>query len=132
MEVDVFRLCWKDSWMSLKPPKYLYLKAKEQEIKIPGFTTIVLAITRKYKPQEHHLGAEWACPAYEWTQCWKQVHEVLLSWRNFLSGVQNDFYGAFVTFLSQADRPCMVQALQAAARPFPKGSVKLVLSTAFR
>lgn len=78
VEVDVFRLCWRDSWMSLKPPKYLYLKAKEQEIKIPGFTTITLAITREYKPQEHHLGAEWACPAQRWTRCWKQVRQGLM------------------------------------------------------
>lgn len=77
MEVDVFRLCWKESWMSLKPPKYLYLKAKEQEIKIVGFTTIVLAGTRSHKPHLDHLGAEWVWPADEWTQCWEQVANIL-------------------------------------------------------
>lgn len=76
VEVDVFRLYWKDSWMSLKPPKYLYLKAKEQKIEIPGFTTIMLANARKYKPQVAHTDTEWVFPAYKWTQCWKQVHKL--------------------------------------------------------
>ncbi|XP_056875441.1 uncharacterized protein LOC130517527 [Takifugu flavidus] len=77
VEVDVFRLYWKDSWMSLKPPKYLYLKAKEQKIEIPGFTTIMLANARKYKPQVAHTDTEWVFPAYKWTQCWKQVRHLL-------------------------------------------------------
>lgn len=77
VEVDVFRLCWKESWMSLKPPKYLYLKAKEQEIQIAGFTTIVLPDTRKYKAHLDHLGAEWVWPADKWTQCWEQVVKIL-------------------------------------------------------
>ncbi|XP_029372252.1 myb-like protein X [Echeneis naucrates] len=56
VEVDVFRLCWKESWMSLKPPKYLYLRAKESKTRIPGFTTIELINNREYKPQMKRLG----------------------------------------------------------------------------
>lgn len=77
VEVDVFGLRWKESWMSLKPPKYLYLKPKEEEIKIPGFIPIVLADTRKYKPQGDHFKAEWTCPADTWTPCWKQVPKIV-------------------------------------------------------
>lgn len=69
--------------MSLKPPKYLYLKAKEHEMKIAGFTTITLADTRKYKPQLDHFGAEWVWPDDRWTQCWEQVAKTLISF-NFI------------------------------------------------
>ncbi|KAM6975896.1 uncharacterized protein LKV04_015161 [Tautogolabrus adspersus] len=71
--VDVFRLCWKDSWMSLKPPKYLYLKAKEMKARIPGFTTIELFQNREYKAKEYPSEEEWTTPAEEWSHSWKQV-----------------------------------------------------------
>lgn len=73
VEVDVFRLCWRESWMSLKPPKYLYLKAKELKPRIPGFTTIELTKNRKYKPKAYGSEAEWASPADKWSHSWKQV-----------------------------------------------------------
>ncbi|XP_031711792.1 uncharacterized protein LOC116388249 [Anarrhichthys ocellatus] len=73
VEVDVFSLCWKDSWMSMKPPKYLYLKAKETKTRIPGFTTIELTNNKEYKPKEYGSKAEWAYPADEWSDSWKQV-----------------------------------------------------------
>lgn len=76
VEVDVFKLCWKDSWMSLKPPKYLYLKAKEIKTQIPGFTTIELTNNREYKPKEYGLEDQWASPADEWSDSWKQVLEL--------------------------------------------------------
>ncbi len=59
--------------MSLKPPKYLYLKAKESKIRIPGFTTIELTNNRKYKPKGYGSKAEWASPAVKWSDSWKQV-----------------------------------------------------------
>lgn len=72
VEVDVFRLCWKDSWMSLKPPKYLYLKAKESKPVISGFTTIQQTSSRKYKAQHVALDDEPTC-VLKWSQSWKQV-----------------------------------------------------------
>lgn len=36
--------------MSLKPPKYLYLKAREAKTRIPGFTTIEQPDSWMYKP----------------------------------------------------------------------------------
>lgn len=59
--------------MSLKPPKYLYLKAKEPKTRIPGFTTIELTNNRKYKPKGYGSEAEWASPADKWSYSWKQV-----------------------------------------------------------
>lgn len=59
--------------MSLKPPKYLYLKAKELKMRIPGFTTLELTINRKYKPKEYNSEAEWESPADKWSHSWKQV-----------------------------------------------------------
>lgn len=73
VEVDVFRLCWKDSWMSLKPPQYLYLKAKERKIRIPGFTTIELTNNRKYKPKDCESETEWTSLVDNWSHSWKQV-----------------------------------------------------------
>lgn len=74
VEVDVFRLCWRESWMTLKPPKYLYLKAKELKARIPGFVTIKLPDHRKYKlPKEYGSEAEWVFPADKWSHSWKQV-----------------------------------------------------------
>lgn len=73
VELDVFRLCWKESWMSLKPPKYLYLKAKELKPRIPGFTTIELTKNRKYKPEAYNSEAERTCPINEWRHSWEQV-----------------------------------------------------------
>lgn len=72
VEVDVFRLCWKDSWMSLKPPKYLYLKPKAMKSRISGFTTIELNNNRKYKPIGYRSEAEWEC-LDKWSHSWKQV-----------------------------------------------------------
>lgn len=73
VEVDVFRLCWRDSWMSLKPPKYLYLKAKELKTRVPGFTTIELTNNRKCKPKVYRAESEWVSPAHKWSLSWKQV-----------------------------------------------------------
>ncbi|RVE65455.1 hypothetical protein OJAV_G00116740 [Oryzias javanicus] len=72
VEVDVFGLCWKESWMSLKPPKYLYLKAKESKPVISGFTAIQLTSSRKYKAQHAALDDEPTC-VLKWSQSWKQV-----------------------------------------------------------
>ncbi|KAA8584709.1 hypothetical protein FQN60_008494 [Etheostoma spectabile] len=73
VEVDVFGLCWRDSWKSLKPPKYLYLKTKETKTTIPGFTTIELTNNREYKPPGYGSEAEWESPAEKWSNSWKQV-----------------------------------------------------------
>lgn len=59
--------------MSLKPPKYLYLKAKELRARILGFTTIELTNNRKYKPKGNISEAEWVSPADKWSHSWKQV-----------------------------------------------------------
>ncbi|TKS84094.1 hypothetical protein D9C73_019139 [Collichthys lucidus] len=72
VEVDVFRLLWKDSWMSLKPPKYLYLKPKAMKSRISGFTTIELKNNRKYKPIGYRSEAELEC-LDKWSHSWKQV-----------------------------------------------------------
>lgn len=58
--------------MSLKPPKYLYLKAKETKSRIPGFTTIELTNNRKYKAIGYGSEAEWES-LDEWSHSWKQV-----------------------------------------------------------
>lgn len=79
VEVDVFQLCWKESWMSLKPPKYLYLKAKELKPRIPGFTTIKLTKNRKYKPEAYNSEAESTCPIDEWRRSWEQVKLTIIS-----------------------------------------------------
>lgn len=73
VEVDAFRICWKDSWMSLKPPKYLFLKAQELQTRILGFTTIELTKNSKYKAKGSGLKGEWMFPAHKWNQSWKQV-----------------------------------------------------------
>lgn len=73
VEVDTFRICWKDSWMSLKPPKYLFLKAQELQTRILGFTTIELTKNSKYKAKGSELKGEWMFPAHKWNQSWKQV-----------------------------------------------------------
>lgn len=72
VEVDVFRLCWRESWMSLKPPKYLFLKANESKPKTQGFTTIEVTENRKYKADRCGSDAEWM-PAERWSQSWEQV-----------------------------------------------------------
>lgn len=64
--------------MSLKPPKYLYLKAKEQEIKMVGLTSVLLADSREHKPHLDRLGAERDWPADQWAQCWEQVADSLI------------------------------------------------------
>lgn len=71
--------------MSLKPPKYLYLKANEQEMKIVAFTTITLADTSEYKPRLDCLGAEWVWTADKWTQCWEQVAKTPLLFKLHLN-----------------------------------------------
>lgn len=73
VEVDVFRLHWRESWMSLKPPKYLYLKPKELKARIPGFTTIELTYNRKYKPNENISEADQVPSTDNWSDSWKQV-----------------------------------------------------------
>lgn len=73
VEVDVIRLCWKESWMSLKPPKYLYLKAKELKTQISGFTTIKLTDNRKYKAKVYGSEAELTFRHDKWSNSWKQV-----------------------------------------------------------
>ncbi|KAI9547166.1 hypothetical protein NQZ68_019987 [Dissostichus eleginoides] len=74
VEVDVFGLCWKDSWMSLKPPKYLFLKAKERKTKTPGFTTIELTNSREFKAKVLESEPEHAAAPEddEWRLSWKQ------------------------------------------------------------
>lgn len=64
--------------MSLKPPKYLYLKAKELKARIPGFTTIEIQNTRIYKPADDSEAA-WVCPAETWSNSWKQVPRLILT-----------------------------------------------------
>ncbi|XP_061578343.1 uncharacterized protein LOC133444518 [Cololabis saira] len=79
VEVDVFRLCWRESWKCLKPPKYLYLKEPEEprrrsaEAKAPpGFDT-ALQVTRDEKYKVKYCGVEPAHLVYQWNQSWKQV-----------------------------------------------------------
>ncbi|XP_034047680.1 golgin subfamily A member 6-like protein 7 [Thalassophryne amazonica] len=76
VEVDVFGLCWKESWKSLKPPKYLYLKPKESKSRISRFTCIEVSDNRKYKatitnPDMKQTDAKWS-------QSWKQVKSLVL------------------------------------------------------
>lgn len=59
--------------MSLKPPKYLYLKPKELKARIPGFTTIELSYNRKYKPNENISVADQVPSTDKWSDSWKQV-----------------------------------------------------------
>lgn len=73
VEVDVFRICWRESWKSLKPPKYLYLKVKEPKARIVRFTSIELPNSRKYKPEGHESITERTSCPYNWSQSWKQV-----------------------------------------------------------
>lgn len=73
VEVDVFQLCWRESWMSLKPPKYLYLKAKELKSTISGFTAIELSDNRNYKAKRFGSEAELTSSDDEWGHSWKQV-----------------------------------------------------------
>ncbi|XP_058474049.1 SET nuclear proto-oncogene b [Solea solea] len=73
VEVDVFRLCWKDSWMSMKPPKYLFLKAKELKARILEFTTMEIRNRRTYKPKLGRSEDEVTPAAEAWKCSWKQV-----------------------------------------------------------
>ncbi|XP_026152461.1 myb-like protein X isoform X2 [Mastacembelus armatus] len=73
VNVDMFKLHWRESWMSLKPPKYLYLKTKEMKTRIPGFTTIKLTNNRRYKRTWSGSLAELMCLHEKWTHSWKQV-----------------------------------------------------------
>lgn len=73
VEVDVFRIYWKESWKSLKPPKYLYLKIKEPKARIVTFTAIELPSNRKYKPRGYGWDTERTFCPYNWSQSWKQV-----------------------------------------------------------
>ncbi|XP_042251951.1 titin-like [Thunnus maccoyii] len=75
VEVDVFRIYWRESWMSLKPPKYLFLRAKEPKAEIVGFPIIELTNSREYKPKGYELETEWTCSTDEWSQSWKQVKD---------------------------------------------------------
>ncbi|XP_051907057.1 trichohyalin-like [Hippocampus zosterae] len=90
VQVDVFRLHWKDSWMSLKAPKYLFLKADEAKNKIRGFTRIDVVIRDdKYKP------AQWASrpectSALDWRPSWKQVKVATPSARSGRKQFQRD------------------------------------------
>lgn len=67
--VDVFGLHWKESWKSLKPPMYLYLKAKEKKT-MDGFTTIQLTNSRQYKPTSQTEGTSLTDG---WSRSWEQV-----------------------------------------------------------
>lgn len=73
VEVDVFRLHWKESWKSLKPPKYLLLKANEAKNKIQGFTTIEVVRDDKYKPVQCASLPE-CMSTLDWRRSWKQVN----------------------------------------------------------
>lgn len=70
VEVDVFRLCWRESWMSLKPPKYLYLKAKDSKSLIQRCSES--ADDKEHKPPDICI-IECKSP-HEWNQSWKQVN----------------------------------------------------------
>ncbi|KAM9323049.1 uncharacterized protein KZ484_021133 [Pholidichthys leucotaenia] len=72
VEVDVFHLCWRESWMSIKPPKYLFLTAKEKT-RILGFTVIEMTSNRNYKANICGLEPSWIFPNHKWTQSWKQA-----------------------------------------------------------
>ncbi|XP_053266659.1 uncharacterized protein LOC128424491 [Pleuronectes platessa] len=73
VEVDVFGLCWKESWKSLKPPKYLYLREKERRTRVQGFTAIEVTNNRMYKQDVSRSEQEVTPPAEEWSHSWKQV-----------------------------------------------------------
>lgn len=73
VEVDVFRLCWKESWMSLKPPKYLFLRARELKNRISEFAAIELTDNGKYKAKRCSSEAERTSPQDKWTLSFKQV-----------------------------------------------------------
>ena len=59
--------------MTLKPPKYLYLKAKELKTSTTRFSAIRLTNNIKYKITGYDLQTVWVSPADEWSQSWRQV-----------------------------------------------------------
>ncbi|XP_061657388.1 golgin subfamily A member 6-like protein 22 isoform X2 [Syngnathoides biaculeatus] len=71
VEVDIFRLHWRESWMCLKPPKYLFLRASESKKRIQVFTAIDVS-KNKYKPVGNASGPEYTS-INDWNQSWKQV-----------------------------------------------------------
>ncbi|XP_061732855.1 glutamic acid-rich protein-like isoform X2 [Nerophis ophidion] len=81
VEVDVFRLCWKESWMNVKPPKYLFLKAKESKAIIQGFTTIELVNNKVSKLLGYAPQPECTSTG-DWSQSWKQVKVTSLTERS--------------------------------------------------
>lgn len=58
--------------MSLKPPKYLYLKAKEAKVQIQGFKSIELQERTMCRVTDGSVAA-WEAPAEAWRHSWKQV-----------------------------------------------------------
>lgn len=58
--------------MSLKPPKYLFLKAKEAKVQILGFTTIELPNKALYRLTDGAVDDR-APPAETWSNSWRQV-----------------------------------------------------------
>lgn len=73
VEVDAFGICWKDSWMSLKPPKYLFLKAREFKARLSKFASIAEINGRTYKPELDTEEETVPPAAEEWRNAWKQV-----------------------------------------------------------
>ncbi|XP_061603658.1 midasin-like [Phyllopteryx taeniolatus] len=78
VEVDIFRLHWRESWMSLKPPKYLFLRANESKTRVQGFTAIDVVSNSKYKPAGNPSAPE-DTTTDDWSQSWKQVKGTTLS-----------------------------------------------------
>ncbi|MED6277193.1 hypothetical protein CHARACLAT_010839 [Characodon lateralis] len=73
VEVDVFQLCWRESWMSLKPPKYLYLKAKEAKERRTWLMTTECPKSRKYTAKMCGWDTEWKGLINKWSHSWTQV-----------------------------------------------------------
>ncbi|XP_078145052.1 uncharacterized protein LOC144542384 [Centroberyx gerrardi] len=70
VEVDLLKLCWGESWKSLKLPKHLLPKPDESRT---GLSEIEFTDNRMYRPMGFDLEAEWGSAAAGWRQAWKQV-----------------------------------------------------------
>ncbi|XP_013856493.1 uncharacterized protein LOC106512417, partial [Austrofundulus limnaeus] len=73
VEVDVFRLCWRESWRSLKPPKYLYLKARESRDRRSRLSHLDLVQNTDYKPALRDPDSEPDSLSSTWIHSWRQV-----------------------------------------------------------
>lgn len=86
--------------MSLKPPKYLYLMAKEMKTRISGFATIELTNNRKYKAKECRSEAELTFPHDKWSHSWKQVLRMTQTHSFTLTHAKTQSIGLFQHVLS--------------------------------